>query len=145
MAIAALTAAMLFMPLATIQLDGLLYSLDTSGLNTMTTPSELVYSAWALMALPAVISIAALTAIFLYKKRIKQIRICVFNAILLIGFYGLFAFILWKIFGLAGDFRVSNVRIALTFPLISLILSYLAIRSIGADEMLVKSLDRLRK
>ena len=37
-----------------------------------------------------------------------------------------------------------SVKIALSFPLVNLILDYLAIRNIGADEALVRSLDRLR-
>ena len=42
-----------------------------------------------------------------------------------------------------GDVDITG-KIALTFPFISLILNYLAIRNIGADEALVRSLDRLR-
>jgi len=145
LAIVALITAMLFMSLATIQIDNMFYSYDASGLNTLTTPSELVYPAWALTALSAIIILLAFIAIFLYKKRMLQIRLCVFNAILLIGFYGLFAFFLWKMSGTPGVFRFANVRLALAFPLISLILDYLAIRNIGADETLVRSLNRLRK
>ena len=37
-----------------------------------------------------------------------------------------------------------SVKIALSFPLVNLILDYLAIRNIGADEALVRSLDSLR-
>ena len=37
-----------------------------------------------------------------------------------------------------------SVKFGLAFPLINLILDYLAIRNIGADEALVRSLDRLR-
>jgi len=37
-----------------------------------------------------------------------------------------------------------HLRIIAAFPLINLILSYLAIGAIGKDEKLVKSLDRLR-
>ena len=37
-----------------------------------------------------------------------------------------------------------SFKFALSFPLVSLILNYLAIRNIGADEALVRSLDRLR-
>ena len=145
LAIVALITAMLFMPLATIQIDNLFYSFDGSGLNTLTTPSELVYPAWALMALLAIIIMIAFVTIFLYKKRMLQIRFCVFNAILLIGFYGLFAFFLWKMSATPGIFRFSSVRLALAFPFISLILDYLAIRNIGADETLIRSLNRLRK
>jgi len=143
--IVALITAMLFMPLAIIQIGDMFYSYNGSGLNTMTTPPELVYPAWALMALLIIIILTAFITIFLYKKRMLQIRLCVFNAILLIGFYGLFAFFLWKISSMPGIFRFSNVRLALSFPLISIILDYLAIRNIGSDETLVRSLDRLRK
>jgi len=145
LAIVALITAMLFMPLAIIQMDDLFYSFDGSGLNTLVKPSELVYPVWALMVLLVIIIIIAFTTIFLYKKRMVQIRLCIFNALLLIGFYGLFAFFLWKMTASSEFFRFGSVRLALSFPFISLILDYLAIRNIGADETLVRSLNRLRK
>jgi hypothetical protein len=141
--ITALTAATLFMRLAVIQSDNGSYWFDASGMSTMTSPPELVFPAWALMALAAIIALLALVTVFFYRKRILQIRLCIFNAVLLIGFYGLFAFFLWKIHALSGIFHF-NVRIALAFPLVSLILNCLAIRNIGADEALVRSLERLR-
>ena len=112
--IVALTVATLFLPLAVLQ-----------------------------QALTAIIAIIALVTIFLYKKRILQIRLCVFNALLILGFYGFFAFL---IYSLKGDMEGASVsvKIALSFPLVNLILDYLAIRNIGADEALVRSLDRLR-
>ena len=143
--VVALSTAMLFMPLAVVQIDSLLYSFEVTGLNTMTSPSELVFTTWALMALSILICIVAFKAIFLFKKRMLQIRLCIFNAILLIGFYGLFAFFCWKIPDLSSNFHFSSVRVALLFPFISLILTYLAIHNIGVDEMLVRSLNRLRK
>ena len=117
--------------------------LDASGLSTMIGEPELLYPAWGLFALTAIIAIIALVTIFLYKKRILQIRLCVFNALLILGFYGFFAFL---IYSLKGDMEGASVsvKIALSFPLVNLILDYLAIRNIGADEALVRSLDRLR-
>ena len=118
-------------------------SFDASGLSTMIGEPELLYPAWGLFALTAIIAIIALVTIFLYKKRILQIRLCVFNALLILGFYGFFAFL---IYSLKGDMEGASVsvKIALSFPLVNLILDYLAIRNIGADEALVRSLDRLR-
>jgi hypothetical protein len=145
LAIVALITAMLFMPLAIIQIDNMFYTFNGAGLNTLTTPSELVYPAWALMVLQAIIIVITLITILLYKWRILQIRLCIFNAMLLLCFYGLFTFFLWKIAATPGNFRFSSVRLALAFPFISLILDYLAIRNIGADETLVRSLNRLRK
>ena len=130
--IVALTIAILFLPLAVLQSGDQLFTFDATGISTMAAQPELIYPTWGLFALTIVISLLALLTIFLFKKRILQIRICVFNAILMLGFYGLFAFFYW------------DLKIAFSFPLISLILDYLAIRNIGADEALVRSLDRLR-
>ena len=141
--IASLMMALFFLPLSVVQLGSDFYTFDVSGLNSMTTPSELVFPIWALMGLAAVIVLAAFVALFMYKKRILQVRICVFNALLLIGFYGLVAYFTWEIAKPSDIFHFSP-RIALGFPLISLILDYLAIRSIGADEALIRSLERLR-
>jgi hypothetical protein len=37
-----------------------------------------------------------------------------------------------------------SFNIAVVFPLIAIILDYLAIRNIGKDEALVRSIDRIR-
>ncbi len=142
--VAVLNLLVVFMPLATVQADSIFYSFDASGMSTTAPPEALVYPTWALMALSAIVSLLALGSIFLYRRRLLQIRLCTFNTLLIVGFYGLFAFYLWR---LAGTFEAFtfNFQIALAFPLVSLILNWLAIRAIGADEMLVRSLDRLRK
>ena len=138
----ALSVAMLFLPLAVLQIGEELLSFDATGLSTMAVQPELVYPTWGLFALTAVIALLALLTIFLFKKRILQIRLCVFNAILMLGFYGMFVFFVWTI---KGEMDITlSVKFALSFPLISLILDYLAIRNIGADEALVRSLNRLR-
>lgn len=141
--IVALTIATLFLPLAVLQQGDALFSFDATGLSTMTGEAELIYPAWGLFALTAIISIIALVTIFLYKNRILQIRLSIFNALLMVGFYGFFAFLIWTVKGQMEGAAMS-VKIALSFPVISLILDYLAIRNIGADEALVRSLDRLR-
>ncbi|WP_455637891.1 DUF4293 domain-containing protein [Parabacteroides sp.] len=141
--IVALMVATLFLPLSLLQADGQFYSFDATGISTIAEQPELVYPTWGLFALTAIISILALVTIFLFKKRILQIRLCVFNAILMLGFYGLFGFFVWVLNGKMEEVTLS-VKIALSFPVICLILDYLAIRNIGADETLVRSLDRLR-
>ena len=123
--IVALTIAILFLPLAVLQSGDQLFTFDATGISTMAAQPELIYP------------------IFLFKKRILQIRLCIFNAILMLGFYGLFAFFYWNLGNQKEIFSLS-LKIAFSFPLVSLILDYLAIRNIGADEALVRSLDRLR-
>lgn len=142
--IAILSVAMLFMPLAVLQSGDQFMSFDATGISTMTAQQpELIYPTWGLFALSAIVALVALVTIFLFKKRMLQIRLCVFNAILMLGIYGMFGFFIWNLKGQMDNVVVS-LKFALAFPLVSLILDYLAIRNIGADEALVRSLNRLR-
>ena len=144
LAIVVLMIATLFLPLTILQAGDSMCSFDASGISTMLTDQpELLYPTWSLFALTAAIAIISLVTIFLYRKRILQIRLCIFNAILMLGFYGLYAFYVWNVSKDLGDVSITG-KIALTFPFISLLLDFLAIRNIGADEALVRSLDRLR-
>ncbi len=141
--VVALMVATLFLPLAVLQSGGELFRFDATGLSTMAVEPELIYPTWGLFGLVAIIALVAFGAIFMFKKRVLQIRMCIFNAILKIGFYGLF---LYFVLNLKGDMEGASmtIKFALSFPLISIILDYLAIRNIGADETLVRSLERLR-
>jgi hypothetical protein len=90
---------------------------------------------YILMAIP-------LIAIFLYKNRIMQMRLCIVNFILLIGFQAL---LLWFCWNTGNELKaVTGYKISLIFPLISAILSYLAFLSIRRDEKLIRSIDRIR-
>ena len=90
-----------------------------------------------------VILLIALFTIFMYKWRIIQIRFSIFNMVLLIGYYAIFFFTRYVILQQnAMDSTTFSWPIIL--PLISAILTYLALRAIGKDEALIRSLDRLR-
>lgn len=67
-------------------------------------------------------------------------RLVAFTIILLLGLFGLFFYFTYAAF---EDARVA-FKIPVAFPLIAVILDYLAIRAIGKDEALVRSLDRIR-
>ena len=98
------------------------------------------YAPWALFVILLVSAALALFTIFLFKKRMLQIRLTVFSTILLIGYYitlGVF------IYMLKGD---AHFRVALgaCLPFIAIVLNWLSIRAIGKDETLVKAYERLR-
>jgi glucan phosphoethanolaminetransferase (alkaline phosphatase superfamily) len=77
---------------------------------------------------------------FKYKKRILQIRILIFLIILLIGFTGVLFY-----FAHAGfSEETVSFRIPMAMPVVAAILDYIAIRYIGKDEALVRSLNRIR-
>lgn len=82
-------------------------------------------------------------AIFLFKKRVFQIRLSVFSLVLYLGSYALMAFYFFS-FKKEFDLTFDAVKIGAILPFINAILLFLAIRSIGKDEALVRSLDRIR-
>ncbi len=143
--VAGLFIALLFLPLGLVQSGSALYTFDVSGLNTIAQPQQLIYPTWSVMAINAIIIMISFVIIFLYKKRILQMRLCVFNSILIICFCALFGFYIWYL-GQQPEFADIKLmlRLGASFPLISLVFNYLAIRAIGADEALVRSLERLR-
>ena len=89
-----------------------------------------------------VVAVIALITIFLFKNRGSQIKLTVFNMVLQVGFYVVVAVYMYTAYKYANtDF---DFHMPIVFPLISLILSYLAFRAIVKDDLLVKSLGRVR-
>lgn len=98
------------------------------------------YAPWALFAILLVVALLSFITIFLYKKRMLQIRLTLFSSIVLIGYY---LALLAYVFMLAEE-TTFTLSWGICLPLVSIILNWLAIRGIGADEALVKAYDRLR-
>ena len=98
------------------------------------------YAPWALFAILLVVALLSFGTIFLFKKRMLQIRLTIFSSVMLIGYY---AALVAYIFMLAEDTTFS-ASWSICLPAVSIILNWLAIRGIGADEALVKAYDRLR-
>ena len=105
---------------------------------------EIIFNTWGLFAVGAISSILALFTVFLFQKRMLQIRLTVMNIILMIGFYGFFLFLIFAR-NPQADTTFEKIGIGLIMPLIAIIFSFLAIRKIGEDEALVRSLNRLRR
>lgn len=98
------------------------------------------YAPWALFVLLLLAAVLSFVTIFLFKKRMVQIRLTIFSCILLIGYYITLACFL---FMLTEDTTFS-ASWTVCLPFVGIILNWLAIRAIGADEALVKAYDRLR-
>lgn len=95
-----------------------------------------------MIILTSVIALLALGTIFCFINRTLQVRVSIFNMLLMLGWYVMAAYVTYKDLGVI--FWNGDMKIVLTFPLISMILDYLAIRGILKDDALVKSYDRLR-
>lgn len=98
------------------------------------------YAPWALFAILVIIAGLSFVTIFLFKKRMLQIRLTIFSSVMLIGYY---ITLVAYIFMLAEGTSFS-ASWTVCLPFVALVLNWLAIRAIGADEALVRAYDRLR-
>ena len=100
-------------------------------------------SCWGLFAIALLSAIIALATIFLYKNRKLQVRLTIFNILVIIGWYATFiAFVMaYKEQLVSASFHCST---GCVLPLIAVFFYLLAIRGIRKDERLVKAADRLR-
>ena len=137
--------SMFFFPLVEVVDTGdRYYRYDLHGIQEgMGETAPLVQSVLPLRFLVFVTALLSLFIVFLYKRRILQIRLCIFNMVLLAGIYALFFFYLYHL-NQEVDAATISYKIPLVFPVLSIILIYLAIRNIGKDELLVRSYDRIR-
>lgn len=134
-----------FLPVLSFTNGAEAYQLDYSGLSQLQGEEFVrINSAWALTIFMAIIPIIAIITIFLYKKRLVQIRLCVFNIILMLGFYVMLYINATFIKSQLGEGTELFLQYTNAFPLVCAILSYLALRAIGKDEALVYAADRLR-
>ncbi len=142
--LAAIVIFMIFwFPLAEVLIEGVIYTFKYRGIYEISSDkTELIIQALPLAVLYGLVMLISIVSIFLYKKRVLQMRLSVLNILLLIGSYALAYYYIYAAF--KGADTVINPGIASIFPIIAAILTYLAFRGISKDEKLVRSLDRIR-
>lgn len=116
------------------EMTNLLYQLPDGAVN---------YAPWALFVILVIVAAMALATIFLYRKRMLQIRLTLFNTIVLVGYYVVLTYFIVNPDRVFDDYSFMPSW-AVCLPLVSIILNWLAIRAIGKDEILVKAYERLR-
>jgi hypothetical protein len=138
-----LMTLMFFFPLAEL-IDSVndSYSFIYRGIPSLTEGEPMLFKAYPIAILLAVIVLNVIVTIFSYKKRIRQIRLTVFNIFCLLGMVGLVYYNVNS--QLESMQAIANYNIINAFPLVSIVLSYLAIRNIGKDEAMIRSMDRIR-
>ncbi len=99
------------------------------------------YQVWALFAILLLTCPITLVAVFSFHNRKTQSRYCLFNMLLLLGWYIVFAVFATGLKAAAGNLTYS---ITAVFPLVALLLNFMARKAILADEALVKAADRIR-
>ena len=100
------------------------------------------FSVWALFVILLVTCPISLMAIFSYKNRMVQSRFCMFNILLALGWYIVFAAMALNTCGAAGGFRGS---IAAALPAVSLLLHFMARKAVLAGEAVGRPATPLRE
>ena len=138
-----LMTLMFFFPFAElIDLASNSYSFIYRGIPSLKEGEPMLVKAYPVAILLLIIILNVLVTIFSYKKRMRQIRLTVFNIFCLLGMMGLVYYNIksqLEIMQVVAKYSVINV-----FPLVCVVLSYLAIRHIGKDEAMIRSMDRIR-
>ena len=93
---------------------------------------------WPYLVLLIVTGFLQVMALTTYKHRVFQMRTAVLSAIILVGFQG------WLVYDFISTHNDPVFHVTAVFPIVAVILDFLAARSILADELLVRSADRLR-
>jgi hypothetical protein len=83
-----------------------------------------------------------IVTIFQYNRRTRQIAYSKFSMFLLIALSIIIFYNVWKCMQLIPGSH--SMKVFLVFPLIAIILIYLAIKAILKDERLLKSVNRIR-
>lgn len=134
---ALLTGLLLKLDFTELAVNGEIYTFNARGIIG---GDQVLYNGLPILGFIGLITLLHLIVIFLYKKRILQIRLLGFTIILLLGLVGVMFYFLYA----AYDNAEVVFKIPMVFPVIAVILDYLAIRAIGKDEALIRSLNRIR-
>lgn len=140
-----LMLAMLFVGLAKVTTPDVVYTFKASGFEDLS--GEIIQPSWILFGLNILIVMMSFITIFLYHKRVCQMRITIFNLILKVGIYVLF-WVYQESFTnhIASSGVEWSLRITpwMALPIIAMIFDYLAHRGIAIDEKKIRFMDRLR-
>ncbi len=106
--------------------------------------SQKLMSTLPLLILAVAISIINFYNIFLFSRRTAQMRLCVYNILLMIGLV-LLSFYYFRVVYKVYEIAYHHFKIAAIIPVLCIVLNIMAFSGIKRDELLVKTYERLRK
>ena len=133
---------MFFVPVAELLHEtGEILAFNLAGFyQTEAGTTVLISKQYSITVLGILICALNLIAIFMYKSRVLQLRLCIYNILFLIGLTGIMLFVAYNV----QNIDSVSFRLPAVFPIVSAILHYLAFRGIRKDEMMVQALSRFR-
>lgn len=142
--VAALLALTLFLPLASFAGEEGEFTLYAFALRD--AAGEDVQPTYYMGILLALACALPLLTIFLFKRRLLQVRLCVVEMVLLVGaavMEGIYYYLSLRIFA-SMTFHMQALRPAIALPVAGLLFAWLAARAVFRDELLVRGADRIR-
>lgn len=138
-----LISLLIFMPLAAFTNAESTFLLMADSMVDTLPGKEALMVVWPLFILLIVMVLVPFVTIFMYKKRMLQIRMTIFSSILDVLFFVLY---FYECSTIAREIQaeVSYKPVALIIPVVAILLNIIAIRKIGQDEMLIRSLNSNR-
>ena len=135
-----LIGCLFFIPFADLTATGV-YNFSLKGIAS-TSPGEVFQQPYWLTVMGLVNTVLVFVVIFLYKNRKLQMNLTIVSLLLAVALNGAMYFLAGKY----QDILKAEVKynVVFVFPVIAAILLIMAYRYIRKDELLIKSLDRLR-
>ncbi len=134
-----LAVLIFFFPIAELSNENklMIYSFESINLFGMV---GFIKTAYIFAGLTALIAFFSFTAIFLYKRRDLQMRLCT-----IISLLDIFLVILIVVFSVNQAKNIGlTIGLSAIIPLIIFILVLMARRAVRKDDLLIKAADRIR-
>ncbi|HEY9543410.1 DUF4293 domain-containing protein [Prevotella sp.] len=138
---AILSLACLFIPLGKQIPEGMGLPAVLYNIGIKNPQGAINFIASPLFVLLATSVLLAVYAIFQFRKRMFQAKLCLMNICIYVVWCAYFAFVVASQMMASGNFKAN---IGVCMPLLALIFTVMARRGVLADEKLVKSMDRIR-
>ena len=107
---------------------------------------EVLHSTIYLGILLVLSAVLPLVTIFLYRRRMLQIRLCVVEMVFLVGcaiMEGIYYYLGCRVVS-SLEMHAQGLSAPIVLPVVGLLFAWLALRAIFRDELLVRSVDRIR-
>lgn len=137
----AITIACLCLPLGYFEPKGMGLNAEMFNLWIKHPEGGVSMTSSVLLAIQVLTASIGVWAIVGFRNRPSQAKLCVVNMLLLIVWYALAAFYTLHVGYRDYSFHAD---LAICFPLIAIILYWMARRGVLADEKLVRAADRIR-
>ncbi len=146
LAVCVLVSVVMLLPMARFTMSDTDMALMSYGLRIGGEAVTVTWWAGCSAALLAISALLPLVTVFLYKKRLVQIRLLGAECALLVGallFESYYVFSSYNNLASSAVYGSSKTHtLLLLVP--ALVLCVMAMRAVGRDEALVRSLDRIR-